>query len=285
MQANQKYEFQLIIDSREKLIIANKNAFKMSICVSMLPIGDFMIVTRNRKTNETSVIDAIIERKTFSDFGASCYDNRYDTQKALLLYSSFHNKCFLFEKNGGYKQQTYNIQSAMTKLEKKGFSISNTSNVQHSIEFINGWFHKYTTQEHIQWLTIQNKKKTFGQFNSYFSKIRHLVNGIVCIKGWTIEKSVIFAYAIGSQHRLHDIVAHEKLMEYLLIKNHSGKTIITKNDLKALANSVLCGIQCKDDVSNEIKKKKNKKRTTRNQNKCLQSNINQPLAKKRKPNK
>lgn len=82
----------LLVDHRERHVIAELDSMGVAYTIKTLDIGDFQI-----SADLESVPLAIWERKTYSDLAASLNDKRYREQKHRLTTSSAQHKGYIIE--------------------------------------------------------------------------------------------------------------------------------------------------------------------------------------------
>lgn len=138
----------VIVDNREKSLVAKLNAFKfmhelehINIQIEQLPIGDIIIA--DRETGEERIV---FERKQVSDLASSIVDGRYKEQSYRLDGScplSNHNIIYIIEGSVSSLNPKFTkvkpaaIYSAICSIQYfKGFSVMKTSNMDETCEYI-----------------------------------------------------------------------------------------------------------------------------------------------------
>lgn len=130
---NSKMTVTIIVDSRERKVFSalcsQNQQFSIVVEEAVLNIGDFHIIINSN-------IYHIIERKTCSDLLSSLVDGRYKEQSFRLLEHPLENKDIYYLIETDYLEKDQRIVSSVYSLNKKGFSVFRTRNVEDTVYFL-----------------------------------------------------------------------------------------------------------------------------------------------------
>lgn len=224
----------LVIDNREKALIAKLKEKNIEFEIKQLDIGDIQFLDNNNN------IKLIFERKTISDLASSILDGRYKEQGFRLDKHALHNHniFYIIEGNIQYFKSKYqkitadSLYSSLCSIcYQKGFSVFRTNHLDETIKQLLIFFNKFKHKADFKSYYLENSNQNEDYLENVKLTKQNLVNkdNINIIMLSQIPKvSLILATKVIEQYKtiynlINELKENRECLKNLSYKTKTGK--------------------------------------------------------------